>query len=83
MSQTKKGRQWYFGMKAHIGLDAESGYGAQGRVSVSHSQAAAGLHDGVLPGTGEESPLDHYPVCACHLYQARRALLAAGQVCMP
>lgn len=25
MSQTKKGNQWYFGMKAHIGSDAQSG----------------------------------------------------------
>ncbi|MQM35982.1 MAG: IS5/IS1182 family transposase [Candidatus Accumulibacter phosphatis] len=25
MHQTKKGNQWYFGMKAHIGVDAESG----------------------------------------------------------
>jgi IS5 family transposase len=25
MHQSKKGRQWYFGMKAHIGVDAESG----------------------------------------------------------
>jgi IS5 family transposase len=25
MHQTKKGRQWYFGMKAHIGVDAKSG----------------------------------------------------------
>lgn len=25
MSQTKKGNQWYFGMKAHIGSDAKSG----------------------------------------------------------
>jgi IS5 family transposase len=25
MSQTKKGNQWYFGMKAHIGVDDESG----------------------------------------------------------
>lgn len=23
--QTKKGKQWYYGMKAHIGVDAESG----------------------------------------------------------
>ncbi len=28
MHQTKKGNQWYFGMKAHIGIDAESGYGS-------------------------------------------------------
>ncbi|MCL4768324.1 MAG: IS5 family transposase [Hyphomicrobiaceae bacterium] len=25
MSQSKKGNQWYFGMKAHIGIDARSG----------------------------------------------------------
>jgi IS5 family transposase len=25
MHQSKKGKQWYFGMKAHIGVDAESG----------------------------------------------------------
>jgi IS5 family transposase len=25
MSQTKKGNQWHFGMKAHIGVDADSG----------------------------------------------------------
>ncbi len=25
MHQTKRGNQWYFGMKAHIGVDAESG----------------------------------------------------------
>ena len=24
MHQTKKGNQWYFGMKAHVGVDAES-----------------------------------------------------------
>jgi IS5 family transposase len=25
MHQTKKGKQWFFGMKAHIGVDADSG----------------------------------------------------------
>ena len=25
MHSSKKGNQWYFGMKAHIGVDAESG----------------------------------------------------------
>ena len=25
MHQTKKGNQWYFGMKAHLGVDAQSG----------------------------------------------------------
>lgn len=32
MKQTKKGNQWYFGMKAHIGVDAVSG--------LTHSVAA-------------------------------------------
>lgn len=26
MHQTKKGSQWYFGMKVHAGVDAGSGY---------------------------------------------------------
>ncbi|MES8760329.1 IS5 family transposase, partial [Cutibacterium acnes] len=25
MKQTRKGKQWYFGMKAHVGVDAETG----------------------------------------------------------
>lgn len=25
MHQTKRGNQWHFGMKAHIGVDADSG----------------------------------------------------------
>ncbi|POB00590.1 hypothetical protein C2134_00540 [Chromobacterium sinusclupearum] len=25
MHQTRKGNQWYFGMKAHVGVDAQSG----------------------------------------------------------
>ena len=30
MHQTKKGNQWYFGLKAHIGVDSKEGYGALG-----------------------------------------------------
>ena len=38
MHQSKKGNQWYFGMKAHIGVDADSGLvhtvrGTSGNVS--------------------------------------------------
>jgi IS5 family transposase len=39
MHQTKKGNQWYFGMKAHIGVDAGSGY------AHSVSVTAANVHD--------------------------------------
>ena len=40
MHQTRKGNQWYFGMKAHTGVDQDSG--------LVHSAAAsaANLHDG-------------------------------------
>jgi transposase, IS5 family len=39
MHQTKKGKQWYFGMKAHIGVDS--------RTKIIHSVAvsAANIHD--------------------------------------
>jgi len=48
MHQTRKGQQWYFGMKAHIGVDAKSGLvhhvvGTAANVS-DVSQTAALLH---------------------------------------
>jgi IS5 family transposase len=39
MHQTKKGNQWYFGMKAHIGADAGTGY------VHSVTATAANVHD--------------------------------------
>jgi len=39
MHQTKKGNQWYFGMKAHIGVDAKSG------LTHSLETTAANVHD--------------------------------------
>ena len=39
MSSTKKGHDWYFGMKAHIGVDADSG------VTHSLETSTAKLHD--------------------------------------
>ena len=39
MRQTRKGNQWYFGMKAHIGVDADTG------IVHSMSAAAANAHD--------------------------------------
>lgn len=46
MSQSKKGNQWYFGMKAHIGVDAKSGLVHSADVtkgSVHDSQMMDGL----------------------------------------
>lgn len=42
MHQTKKGNQWYFGMKGHIGVDADSG------VVHSVTGTAANVHDRVM-----------------------------------
>jgi IS5 family transposase len=39
MSSTKKGNDWYFGMKAHIGVDADSG------VTHSLDTSTAKVHD--------------------------------------
>lgn len=39
MHQTKKGNQWHFGMKAHIGVDAGTGY------THTVSATAANVHD--------------------------------------
>ena len=39
MHQTKKGNQWYFGMKAHVGVDAGTGYVHSVRCT------AANVHD--------------------------------------
>ena len=46
MHQTKKGNQWHFGMKAHIGVDAESGITHAGEVT----QLAASGARAVLVG---------------------------------
>ena len=39
MHQTKKGNQWHFGMKTHIGVDSETG------IVHSMSTTAANAHD--------------------------------------
>jgi IS5 family transposase len=45
MSQTKKGNQWHFGMKLHVGADAASG------LSHSADVSTASVHDAVLGDT--------------------------------
>lgn len=72
MHQTKKGRQWYFGMKAHVGVDS--------RTKLIHSVAAtpANVHDSqVLPWVlhGRERR-----VWGDSAYTGQRAIL---RVCAP
>ena len=52
MYQTKKGNQWYFGMKAHIGVDAESGLAHSLQTTPANTSDVATAH-ALLHG-GEE-----------------------------
>jgi IS5 family transposase len=59
MHQTKKGNQWYFGMKVHVGAYVNSGLvhtldPRAGRACVSRHQAPVRLHEGALQGDHEE-----------------------------
>lgn len=44
MTQSKKGNQWYFGMKAHIGVDAESGLAHTAGVTAGKVHGAKVMH---------------------------------------
>ena len=52
MHQTKKGNQWYFGMKAHIGVDADSGLAHRLETTPANTSDVATAH-ALLHG-GEE-----------------------------
>ena len=60
MHQAKKGNQWHFGMKAHIGVDADTGIvhsmsaTAANARDVTQGPAARGVRRwcGVMPGIG-------------------------------
>src|SRR5690606_21820958 len=49
MHQTKKGSQWYFGMKAHIGVDTDSGF-VHTVVTTPATEAAIEVVDRLLHG---------------------------------
>lgn len=44
MHQTRKGNQWYFGMKGHIGVDSQT------KLIHSVATTASNVHDSQLPG---------------------------------
>jgi transposase, IS5 family len=49
MHQTKKGAQWYFGMKAHMGVDASSGL-VHTVVTTAANEADVNIADELLHG---------------------------------
>ena len=54
MHQTKKGNQWHFGMKAHIGVDAETGLAHSLETTPANGSDVATAH-AVLHGGEEEA----------------------------
>ena len=54
MHQTKKGNQWHFGMKAHIGVDAESGLAHSLETTAANAADVSTAH-AVLHGDEEEA----------------------------
>ncbi len=72
MHQTRKGNQWYFGMKAHIGVDSKT--------KLIHSAAAtpANVHDATVLGDllhGEERR-----VWGDQAYRGQRAVICASML---
>ena len=57
MHQAKKGNQWYFGMKAHIGADAESGLVHRLHVTSANESDVAHTHK-LLHGQESQAHLD-------------------------
>jgi IS5 family transposase len=51
MHQSKKGQQWFFGMKAHIGVDADSGL-----VHTRRCELARGHATGLAQAAGQGRP---------------------------
>ena len=66
MHQTKKGNQWHFGMKAHIGVDVASGV-VHTVVGTAANEADINQMAAVLHGQ-EEACLRR-----CRLYRSRQA----------
>jgi len=57
MHQTKKGNQWHFGMKAHIGVDADSGLVHSVHATAANESDVAHTHE-VLHGEEQRVHLD-------------------------
>ena len=71
MTQTKKGNQWYFGMKAHIGVDDQSGL-VHTVVGTTAKDSDMSQFAGLLHGEEERVSADRgydYPQVHAHLQE--------------
>lgn len=77
MRQTKKGQQWYFGMKSHIGVDAQSGL-VHSVLSTDAAVADMRVFEPLLHGEepfiaadrGYDYPAVHDAICERHALDA-------------
>jgi IS5 family transposase len=70
MHQTKKGNQWYFGMKAHIGVDASSGL-VHTVVTTAANEADVNIADELLHGKEQTVHADAGYTGADKLYEKK------------
>ena len=67
MHQTKKGNEWYFGMKVHAGVDAGSGY-VHTIAPISHCKEADGILKSCISWNRKKHASIPYVVCQCKSY---------------
>lgn len=72
MHQTKKGNDWHFGMKAHVGVDAETG------LVHSLQTTSANVHD-LTPVEASHSRREHH-LCGCWLPWGRETHADQGHL---
>ncbi len=78
MHQTKKGKQWYFGLKAHIGVDRESGL-VHTLVTTSANVSDISKTPALLHGQEQEVWLDAGYVGVENCEDMQQALAVNGQ----
>ena len=83
MHQTKKGKQWHFGMKAHIGADADSGLVHSVRCTAAnvadmtddaqllHGEETSPLPTPATPEREKRAELQDREVTLAHRHEAR------------
>ncbi|UGV31045.1 IS5 family transposase [Halopseudomonas aestusnigri] len=75
MKQTRKGNQWYFGMKAHIGVDAATG--------LTHSLVATSANQADITVAAQLLRVDKEPVYADAGYTGLGKRLAEDGITLP
>ena len=68
MHRTKKGNEWYFGMKVHVGADAGSGYVHSRTGTSANRQKTDGICEGCISWNRKEHESVPHVICQCQPY---------------